>query len=183
MSKDFFNLPERQVIHKIKLLKQIQPREEWKVSNRAFLLAKIENEFCVEARQCLVTKKQKRSISSLIRDIRLPLHNFQAEEIPDFQFQDSQKSFIGRMRAVLFLRTLVRPIFVVILFFSITCGTFAAVGVKSQESIPGDRLYPIKIAIENAETFLTSQDKKAGLHTDLAEMFLTPLTQQILKAL
>ncbi len=153
------------IVNKIKLLKQVHPREEWKVSNRVFLLAKIENEYFVEPDK----KQQKAVSSSLIRDIRLPLHNFHTEKISDFQFQDPQRPFMDRLRAIFFLRALARPITAVILFFTVACGAFAAVGIKSQESIPGDALYPVKIAIEKAEIFLTTRDKKAELHTNLAK--------------
>lgn len=67
-----------------------------------------------------------------------------------------------------FFRFVVRPVALSLLVFGAAFGSWAATISASYNSLPGDTLYGLKIAAENAQLSLTSSDNKPSLQADLA---------------
>lgn len=65
-------------------------------------------------------------------------------------------------------RFVVRPVVMSLLVFGVAFGSWAATVSASYDSLPGDTLYGLKIAAENAQLSLTSSDNKPSLQADLA---------------
>ncbi|MBU1179497.1 hypothetical protein KJ885_00985 [Patescibacteria group bacterium] len=72
-------------------------------------------------------------------------------------------------------RFVVRPVLMGLLVLGIAFGGWSATVKASQDSLPGDALYSIKIMAENAQLSLTSSENKVSLQTELAEKRLAEM--------
>lgn len=147
-------MTDRQIIAKIKQLKEIRPSNIWKEALRKELIFKAKKAF----------PKEREAGFFIFKKIRL------------FKLQNGYnwKGLTGIKSNLLSRFVAVNIILIIILGFGII--TIQA----AKDSIPGDILYPVKIATEKAELLLVkNRGNKVKLETGLAARRLDELQQII----
>jgi hypothetical protein len=149
------------IVQKIKELKKIKPRQEWKDLTKVFLLSKIEN---AEKHQNV---KQKFSFWDRKADFKV------IRELKKAQ----KETFFGFLENLTGIPVVFSKAICLICVFAMTASGVFAVGVESQKSVVGDTLYPVKRAIEKTKTTFFPSDNKSQTHTDLASRRLDELNK------
>ncbi len=162
------------IVQKIKELKSIKPRQEWKNLTKVFLLSKIEerqpncySQDCAENAEKRQSFKQKLSFWDKKADFKV------IREIKKAQ----KETFFGFLENLTGVPAVFAKAICLICIFTMTTSGVFAVGVESQKSVVGDTLYPVKRAIEKTKiTFFTSGNK-SQMYTDLASRRLDELNK------
>ena len=126
---------------------EINPREEWLRKNRAVLLSQIKNTISVQ-------NKSRRSFASFASLEKL---------------LDGMAVFLPRV----FVFKVIRPAMVVLLIIVLGGGSWIATVAASQDSLPGELLYPAKIATEKTQAVVAAavgaKETETKLHVDFAK--------------
>jgi hypothetical protein len=162
------------VIQKIKELKKIKPRQEWKNLTKVFLLSRMKEQqsncysesYTENAEKCQ-SIKQKFSFWDKKADLKV------IKEIKKAQKQ----TFFGFLENLTGIPAVFSKALCFIFIFAITTSGVFAVGIESQKTVAGDMLYPVKKAIEKTKIVFSASDKKSQTHTDIASRRLDELNK------
>ncbi|MCK4859056.1 MAG: hypothetical protein KAS87_00670 [Candidatus Omnitrophica bacterium] len=162
------------IVQKIKELKSIKPRQEWKDLTKVFLLSKIEEKqsncyikSCAKNTEKRQNVKQKFSFWDKKADFKV------IREIKKAQ----KETFFGFLENFTGIPAVFSKAICLICIFTMTASGVFAVGVESQKSVAGDTLYPVKKAIEKTKIAFFPSNNKSQTHTDLASRRLDELNK------
>jgi len=158
------------IIKKIKELKNIKPRQEWKDLTKVFLLSKIEK------RTVELNHNAHNAQKSWFNQSFFGFFKKNIRQNHYFKTTAPSASFWAGFKPKVFLKTTC-----LLLLFVIMSGGMFAFGFESQKSLPGDFLYSIKKSIEKTKITFSPSSKKAQLHTDLADRRLEELNEIVNK--
>ena len=169
------------IVQKIKELKKIKPRQEWKNLTRVFLLSKIketqeEKLTCYTKNYTEKTEKYQQDCQS--NDEKFSFWDKKADFKVIREIKKAQKeTFFGFLGNLTGIPAVFSKAICLICVFTMTTGGVFAIGIESQKSVAGDTLYPVKRAIEKTKTTFFPSDNKSQTYTDLASRRLDELNK------
>jgi hypothetical protein len=162
------------IVQKIKELKKIKPRQEWKNLTKVFLLSKMKeqqlncySQSCVENAEENQNAKQKLSFWDKKADFKVIREFKKAQKETLFGFLEN---FTG-------IPAVFSKAICLICIFTMTASGVFAIGVESQKTVAGDTLYPVKKVIEKTKITFFPSNNKSQTHTDLASRRLDELNK------
>jgi hypothetical protein len=162
------------IVQKIKELKRIKPRQEWKDLTKVFLLSKIEE----KQSNCYSQSYAKNTEENQNAKQKLSFWDKKADFKVIRELKKAQReTFFGFLENLTGVPAVFAKAICLICIFTMTTSGVFAIGVESQKSVVGDTLYPVKKAIEKTKTTFFPSDNKSQTHTDLASRRLDELNK------
>ncbi len=143
-------MSEKELIAKVKELRRIKPNKEWVVLTKS---------------QILGEEKKIKLGSFLLNQPRMLI------KLPLMPNEILIKS--GRVLRIFFLKPFLKPVYTSLLVLFILFGLFGI----SQNSLPGDLLYPIKKLTEKSQAVFIPEEEKPQVSLELADRRLDELAK------
>lgn len=97
------------------------------------------------------------------------------QEIPIFDFSSAFWAFVRKISPPQFI---LKPVAAFVLIFGLIFGSGLIILVKANNSLPGDRIFPVKIALEQARLLATtSAEGKADFQSDITALRIDELNK------